>query len=216
MSKLNTLVIYGDSISTTEFGGGGYQDLLYKQLNVDKIYNHAVSASATALTSVENLMNILSNENNIHEDADLIIIWYGTNDWYWGNKLGNGPDDNVDTFFGALNAALKILQSRCKKANIILLTPIFRNQVPFGVEDNGESVNAYFFKNKVGCTLNDYKQVLMKTSEIRCVPILDTHVMSQINEYNFDIFLEDGIHPSKLGYERIGKVLINYINTYYR
>ncbi len=215
MSKINTLVIYGDSISTTDYGQGGYQNILCEKLKVNNIFNHAISGSATAFTPIDNFIRVLSDENNIHPEADFIIIWYGTNDWYWGNHLGHIGSNDLSTFSGALDKSLQILQVKCPNAKIILLTPIFRNQAPFDVFSSNLINNAYLTKNKVGHTLKEYKDMLILIAENRCVPVLDIHTLSQINEFNSKLFLEDDVHPSKLGYERISSIIINFIKCFY-
>ncbi len=216
MNKGKKIVIYGDSISTRNYGNGGYEDILEEKLNTNNIYNYAICGTGVTLNQQDNFIHILSNEENIHTDADLIIIWYGTNDWYWNNEIGTIDNNDLNTFTGAFNKCLEILQEKCKEANIILLTPIFRNQPPFEMENNKSLNNAYKTKNKLGYTLKDYKKVLIEIAENRCIPILDMHTLSQINNFNSNIYLEDEIHPSEVGYEKIGNIIVNFINTYYK
>lgn len=214
-NKGKKIVIYGDSISTKNYGCGGYEHILSEKLNTTNIYNYAICGTGVSSNQQDNFIHILSNEKNIHSDADLIIVWYGTNDWYWSNHLGNANDNDLYTFGGALNKCLEILQDKCKKANIILLTPIFRNQPPFEMENNKPTNYAYKTKNKLGYTLKDYKNLLFEIAENKYIPILDMHTLSQINNFNSSIYLEDEIHPSKLGYEKIGNIIVNFINNYY-
>ena len=44
------------------------------------------------------LISLLENQENLPKDADLIIIWHGTNDWYWGAPLGDIDSLDDSTF----------------------------------------------------------------------------------------------------------------------
>ncbi len=208
--KIDKCVIYGDSISTTDFSRGGFQQLLQEHLGIKEMINYAVSASGTAPSTPNSVYERICEMNLIEPDADLIILWSGTNDWYWNVPLGNHDDFSVDTYFGAMRKCLLTLTETCQYANIITLTPIARWQAPDGMTIEGD---AHYYKNKLGYTLDDYSNMLKSLTEKVGSPLCDMRRLSGINMKNKDIYLRDNVHPSRLGYLRIAEIIAAFTDT---
>lgn len=104
------LSIYGDSISTNEYSDKGYSHLLQQALKLEKVYNHSISATTLASAVPSSGIEIIKQEENRHPDADVVILWYGTNDWYFGNRPGEEESQDETTFSGALNKAIRLLK----------------------------------------------------------------------------------------------------------
>lgn len=206
--KISSAVIYGDSISTYEFGGGGYGNLLREKLSIENIYNHAVSGSTLSRGIENSLVSILQNEENIHSGADLIIIWHGTNDWYWGIPAYKSEEGEVN-FEDETEYVISLLRGKCPNAEIAFLTPLYRFQAPFGTEFPGD---AYSLKNKVGSTLKDYYDVIIEKSRKLCFPVIDIRRLSNINYYNAGKYLPDFVHPSQEGYIKITEIISKEID----
>lgn len=207
--KIKTAVIYGDSISTTEYGNGGYEKMLKDRLNIDTIYNHAICASGITNTTPDNLVSLIKDDNNIHPNADLIIIWHGTNDWYWGSRIGTMGNTNENTFIGAINSVIQKLRKACPLADIVYLTPLFRYQNADQCELISE---AYVNPNKEGFTLEDYYDVIIEMSKRLCFTTVDMRTFANFHYHNASEYLPDFVHPSKKGYEKITDILCNHIN----
>lgn len=210
--SLSTAVIYGDSISTTEYGEGGYQSLLQSELGIEKIYNHAVSGSALSENTPDNLVSILQDTSNLHSDAELVIIWHGTNDWYWGVPLGKPGSKNLSEFFGAAEFAIETIRKSSPKADIIWLTPMYRFQEPFNCNIAAE---AWENKNKAGFTQAQYAEAIIYLSKKYCFPVLDMRTLTNFNKYNADRYLPDNVHPSREGYMRISKIISSFLKALY-
>lgn len=210
--SIKTAVIYGDSISTTEYGGGGYQAIIQKELNIETIYNHAISASGLSASTPDNLVSLLKKSENLHSDAELIIIWHGTNDWYWGAPIGKKDTDDLTTFTGGAKFAIETIRENCPMADIIWLTPMYRFQEPFGGTITAE---AWENKNAAGCTQNDYEKAIIDLSKKYCFPVIDMRRLTNFNSHNASRFLPDNIHPSRKGYLRIAKIIISYVKMIY-
>jgi len=210
--KTDTIVIYGDSISTTSFGGGGYEKLLKDNLNTKKIYNHAISASGMAKPTPGGLVTLLEDEKYLHKDADLAIIWHGTNDWYWGAELGEAGKADENTFIGALEISVRKIREYTPQIKIIYLTPLYRCQVAVGCTELGE---AYINKNIVGNTLKDYYDAITEASKRLCFPLVDMRTATNFNTCNSSVYMPDDVHPSKEGYEIIADILSNSIKLLY-
>lgn len=202
--KIRTAVIYGDSISTRNHGAGGYEELLKEEMGIQTIYNHAISSSGLCTETPDNLVDLLEKEGRVHPEADLIIIWHGTNDWYWGADVGRKETKNTSTFLGALCHIVKILEKSCPTANLVWLTPIYRCEAPNGLEVAGE---AYVTPNLVGKTQKDFTDALIEASGELCFPVIDMRRLANINAANAQVYLEDGVHPNRQGYLRINDIL---------
>jgi len=207
---LKTIVIYGDSISTTNHGHGGYMKHLEKSFPNAKIYNHAIGSSGLSLSTPNSLVSLLEFPQNIHPEADLILIWHGTNDWYWGAPLGNAFDLDPYTFYGALHHTLKILNTRSLHAKILFLTPLYRNEIPHQCLKKG---NAYHLKNLNGHTLKVYKEAIINAQVIHKFSLLDlSHILGTTKIKAYPYF-EDLVHPNQQGYQLISKSLIEHIKN---
>ena len=203
MRELKKIAVYGDSISTTLHGEGGYEGYLKKRFSA-QVVNYAVSASGLSLAAPDNTATILADEKNIPGDADLGIMWHGTNDWYWGSPLGRLEDKDSRTFLGAVGEAVRRIRRAAPCAAFVWLTPIYRYEAP----DQGNAPgNAYETKNKAGFTLTDYHRGILEASVYHGFPVLDLRRECGIHAFNHSLYLEDGVHPNKAGYERIIQVM---------
>lgn len=210
-TPIKTVAIYGDSISTRDYDGG-YEPLLKSALSLDTVYNHSIGGSGLSLTTPDNLVSLLNAPERLHPDADLIILWHGTNDWYWGAPLGTPDSDDPATFYGALSFAVDTLRKSAPNAELVMMTPLPRWQVP---DRCTECTEAYETKNAAGHTLRDYEQAIFSRSRSLCFPVVDLRTAANIHAYNHPHYLLDGIHPSAAGYEKINRILVNHLRLWY-
>ena len=109
--KVRTAVIYGDSISARQYGAGGYEALIKQELSIDVIHNHAISASGLAEGTPDCLVRLLEDPSRLHPEAELVILWHGTNDWYWGVEAGDPESRDSTRFAGALRNCVGKIRS---------------------------------------------------------------------------------------------------------
>lgn len=203
MKKVKKIVIYGDSISTRNHGEGGYEGALGKAFQAETV-NYAAGSSGLSLATPDNAASILSNPQNIPEDADVILMWHGTNDWYWGCPVGSIQDQSAETFYGAIQTAVGCIRKAAPHAVFVWVTPIFRLEKPDGMTEEGM---AYETKNKAGFTMETYYEALVRASMYHGFPVIDMRRLCGIHEGNQKLYLEDRVHPNRAGYEKIERVL---------
>ena len=96
------IVLYGDSI-TAEYGApeGSYTQLVQQKFHADTVYRHGYcghrySRDVSAAHGGPSWLGTYVGEVCSHADADLIILFAGTNDYGHGMPLGE-PGDTATT-----------------------------------------------------------------------------------------------------------------------
>lgn len=203
MKKVKKIVIYGDSISTKNHGEGGYEGALGQAFQAETV-NYAIGSSGLSFVTPNNTASILLDSRNIPEDADVVFVWHGSNDWYWGTPVGNVEDVTPDTFFGAVSVAVRRVREKAPNALLVWGTPIYRFENPDGIVEPG---SAYQTKNKIGYTMEAYYKAIMQASVYHGFSVIDLYRLVGIHEQNQEFYMEDRVHPNRAGYEKIFRVL---------
>lgn len=137
-------------------------------------------------------------------DADLVLVFGGTNDYGHGDApLGSSDDQTTDTFCGALNALCKLLKERFPRAVIVLLTPLHRGD------------EAVPNKNS-GATLEDYVNLIRAAAKRHELPLLDLFETSSIRAHIPEVtdrLTVDGLHPNDEGHAILAREIISFLET---
>ena len=209
--SFDTVVLYGDSISAEE----DYTQLMQKALGARFVFNHAVGSSGLSSHTPDNLIGILKKKEALHPQADLIVLWHGTNDWYWGAPLGAPKDTCPETYCGALRQAVAALRCISPRANIVSMTPLPRWQEPDGIPASPAPRDGYFVRNRAGHTLAEYEAALLSCSRELCFPVIDLRTLMNLHPGNASLYLKDGIHPNRRGYEVLTRIASAQIRLWY-
>ena len=202
--------ILGDSRSvdlayTTKF----YHDYLCEKHKFVRKKNLAVSGARirSADTAYHSL---LEQYPNVEDDADLITIYAGINDYGQDNPTEIGTEGSTDltTFYGAFESLITNLITNHPTAKIVVITPIpqynfeINNTIVWGDRND---------INSLGKSLDDYCNVIKKTCRKYGVFVKDAcyesgitpRIASQRSEY-----FKDGLHHNEKGQ----LVLANYLS----
>lgn len=190
---MKRMLIYGDSLSSGTHGKNAYYDYL-KEKGIET-QNRAVGSSGLCLNTPSSMLSILEKYDD--RDFDIVLIWHGTNDWYWGSEK--------ETFISSMDKAVSIIRERNPESIILWCGPLYRYEAPDSFSEKNVAWNT---KNKVGLTLRDYQRMVRERSFALSVEYLDMDSLVQIHGNNASIFLEDNVHPNQKGYERIARTLI--------
>lgn len=207
---MKNCVIYGDSISTTNFSAGGYEETLRLLLGAEKMINYAQNAAALTSGYPYSVYDTVC-DTPVHEDVDLVIVWAGTNDWFYGVPLGVPDNRLCDNFCGCLRKTMLKVSKMYPRAAVIYVTPIYRYSEYDGVTAKCE---AFDTPNAVGHTLYDYYTCITEVCRKTGFAVCDMRTSSGINQSNHTVYLRDGVHPSVLGYKRIANILYDFIKKY--
>ncbi len=142
-------------------------------------------------------------------EADVIIVFGGTNDFGHGNApLGTMEDRTQDTFYGALHCLYSYLMEHFPRAQLIIITPLHRTNENNPLGEGGTR------KTVVTGTLKQYVSAMKEVAGYYSLPVLDLYAISGIQpaiQVNRELYMPDGIHPSDLGHGMIAERLISFM-----
>ena len=147
---------------------------------------------------------------DMQENADIVIVFGGTNDYGHGDvPIGNVTDNGEDTFCGSVNKLIELLKAKYSKAIIFFITPLQRvgQDNPFG--ENGAKAEP------LG-TLEEYVKALKNIVNNNKLPMLDLFTDSDfaLNSKTFKEYIgPDGLHPNPLGHKVIAEKIYNFIKA---
>ncbi len=152
------------------------------------------------------------------DDADLVIVWGGINDFYLSNNVFdvNLISDDVDTFNGAFNVTLKGLIKKYPQARIIYITPMKCNTNMHFVNLDTLPLMETFTKNTRDYTLKDYVDKAKAICDYYSVPVLDLYTDGCFTPYLSEhkaLYTNDGLHPTNAGYALIANRISQFINN---
>ncbi|MBP1991743.1 SGNH/GDSL hydrolase family protein [Paenibacillus eucommiae] len=170
--------------------------------------NYGIPSSILAVTAASPTDRdpIATRYVDMTDDADLVIVFAGTNDW-WSDQtpLGTMSSRSNTDFYGALhNLCLGLLDKYVGK-HIVFMTPIKRSYLKYMEPD---AVNAN------GKSLMEYGDIIKEVCAYYSIPVLDLNRESMLNPYfegQKSAFIPDGIHPNDAGHKLIAQRLVGYL-----
>ncbi len=176
-----------------------------------EVVNCGISATRFAVQHREVADDSVNNNRftvralSLPENADLVVVFGGTNDYGHGNApLGQMGDQTEETFYGATYVLFDRLIRRYPQAEILVLTPLHR------LGDH--------FPNGQGAVLEDYVKAERKMAELFALPVLDLFANSGINPNLGDlqtVYMPDGLHPNDAGHARLCTRIDAFIRNFY-
>ena len=142
-----------------------------------------------------------SRVDAMDDQADIIVVFGGTNDYGHGDApLGTFEDNTKDTFYGACRVLMEKLINKYPGKPIVFLTPLHR-------EDE---------ERPDGEKLAQYVEAIKEMARYYAIPVYDLYAESGIQPRLPIIkekFCPDGLHPNDEGHlilaDKIAKYLIN-------
>ncbi len=210
MDLQNKKVLFlGDSI-TEGHGASAYENcyvaLFQKEYPTATIVNYGVGGTRIACQygkdpEQKRDHDFMERAESMKKDADLVVVFGGTNDYGHGNaKLGKFEDRDPYTFYGALHLLFERLITDNPRAKVLVLTPLHR----LGEEN----------PNMNGHVLKEYVDAIRKVAEEFSFPVLDLFKTSNMNPAKGNIqadYMPDGLHPNDNGYLRLFEQIDQFI-----
>lgn len=195
--KMNAL---GDSI--VQGSNGNFINVIGGILNLAEVRNYGVGGSLIASSSFdENYPPACLRYTEMNNDAQIIIVHAGTNDYTAQIPLGSADSTDVTTFNGALNVLMTGLRTKYPKSLIIFSNILDR------IQDNNPD------RYPIPC------QTYRDAIEAAC---RRNHMVfyNGFTELNFDFHADyythyltpDGLHPNQEGANIMGRSIAGFIN----
>lgn len=208
-TKINFL---GDSI--TEGAGTSSHDKMFTML-IEREYgaicqNYGIGGTRIARqkTPTEEKWDrdFVSRVPEMDADADIVVVFGGTNDFGHGDApIGTMSDRTPYTFYGALHCLYTALIEKYPDVPIVVLTPLHRITEDIPTGDNKPA--------PVG-TLKEYVNIIREVAEYYSLPVLDLFKESGLQPKIPVIqqkYVPDGLHPNDAGNEILAHKIARFL-----
>ena len=205
-TKINFL---GDSI--TEGAGTSSHDKMLIEREYGAIcQNYGIGGTRIARqkTPTEEKWDrdFISRVPEMDNDADIVVVFGGTNDFGHGDApLGTMSDRTPYTFYGALHCLYTALIEKYPGVPIVVLTPLHRITEDIPTGDNKPA--------PVG-TLKEYVNIIREVAEYYSLPVLDLFKESGLQPKIPVIqqkYVPDGLHPNDAGNEILAHKIARFL-----
>ncbi|MBR5767503.1 MAG: SGNH/GDSL hydrolase family protein [Clostridia bacterium] len=143
-------------------------------------------------------------------DADVVVIFGGTNDFGHGDApIGTPEDSTPASFWGACNYLFKRVIERYPAAAIVVMTPLHRHGENF--TDGDAHQKKYHYGN-----LKTYVDIIKAVAEKYSLPVLDLYGTAGIQpsvRAQQELFMPDGLHPNDAGNAKIAARLESFLKN---
>lgn len=210
-TKINFL---GDSI--TEGAGTSSHDKMFTML-IEREYgaicqNYGIGGTRIARqkTPTEEKWDrdFISRVPEMDNDADIVVVFGGTNDFGHGDApLGTMSDRTPYTFYGALHCLYTALTEKYPGVPVVILTPLHRWNEDSPKGDNKPA--------PVG-TLKEYVNIIREIAEYYSLPVLDLFKESGLQPKIPVIqqkYVPDGLHPNDDGNAILAHKIARFLET---
>ncbi|HFU4059978.1 TPA: SGNH/GDSL hydrolase family protein [Streptococcus suis] len=214
-TKIKKIACLGDSI-TEGVNAGGWQwhryiDQWCKNNGIEStVVNLGIGGTSVCTSSyvTDQLQPFVHRLDTIPSDADVVVIFGGTNDWGNNATLGTISDTGTSTFYGAYKHILEWLAINRPNAKVMTMTPLKRYYRGGG----SIWVNAQTTPNNKGNLLQDYVRAVKEVSDLYAVPCVDLHNDSGLNPVLETVrtrFIGDGLHPTAEGNKKMYPIILD-------
>lgn len=215
--KINFL---GDSITQgfgTSCAENTYHAVLKRSANLAEARNYGINATRYALQKgtkdrpwddYADVNSFCERYDKMDDDADVVVVFGGTNDYGHGDApLGGFSDRTPDTFYGACHYLFTGLVKKYLGKPIVIMTPLHRTK-----ETDNTGCGKYL---GIG-TLRDYVNIIREVAEYYSLPVLDLYATSGLQPEIEEIkenYMPDGLHPNDAGHALVAEKLEKFLEN---
>jgi lysophospholipase L1-like esterase len=203
------IIVLGDSITqgvgVSSFENA-YQNVMGRMVGAAEVKSYGVSGTRFARQyGADNYpWPFTVRYADMDDDADLVVVFGGTNDYGHGDApFGAFGDRTNDTFMGACHFLFSELVKKYPDARIVIMTPL---QTSY---DQNPSANT-------GKPLIDYVDAIIEVAAHYSLPVLDLYrtagICPRIPEH-IPRFIPDGLHPNDAGAYRVAERLAAFLQS---
>ena len=214
--KDKKIAFLGDSI-TEGYCASKHEYCFVERIKKDKglseAYNYGIGGTRIAKQlkpSPESVWDkdFISRVDEMEQDADIVVVFGGTNDFGHGDApFGSMGDDGEDTFCGCCYVLMKKLVEKYPCIPVVVVTPLHR-------DNENELVNKFGLPRRPLC---EYVEVIRKTAEEFSLPVIDLFAkggMQPCVKAQCKAYFVDGLHPNDAGHAKIADIISNFIEMF--
>lgn len=155
--------------------------------------------------------DFISRVDEMDADADVVVVFGGTNDWGHGDaKIGSFDNRDEYTFYGALHTLYTKLIEKFPASQIVVLTPLHRTN------EAGPVIRPEMPQSNKALPLKYYVEIIREMAEYYSIPVLDLFKTSGIQPEIPVIkekYIPDGLHPNDEGHALLANRIIKFLET---
>lgn len=219
LDKYHNINVLGDSL--TAGMGARTPDKAYpvilSRLTGANVNNYGLGCSRITdiVSDNSNPASFVDRMYAMDKTADLVVVFGGTNDFWYGDcPIGNRTDTRADTFYGALNTMIPYLKSAHAGADIVFVVPYQQSKDA----DEFQPYKRSTYGNFGTGTLNDYRIAMLDRCEYYGIPVLDLYMDYDLNTVDnrealekYGNYLCDGCHLNDAGYNLLARKIYQFI-----
>ena len=149
-----------------------------------------------------------SRVEKMDPDADIIVVFGGTNDFGHGDvPLGTIADRDNTTFYGALHVLYRQLWEKYPTATIVVMTPLHRIGEHDALNEHGHPVIA---------SLKGIAEAIKEVAAYYSFPVLDLYAVYGVQpavSVMKEKFMPDGLHPNDAGHVLLTNKIVKFIES---
>lgn len=206
------IAFLGDSITegtgVSDCENNRYDNRIGAALGLSAVYNHGIGGTRLAHKSVPSEkprydLTFCGRVYNLERDADVIVVFGGTNDYGHGDApLGTRTDETPATYMGAVRFLMNYLTTEFAGKTVVFMTPAHRL-------GDGDVCRSHP-KNGTGRPLVEYVDAILDIAKDYHIPVLDLYRDLGIDpnrEEDLKKYAPDGLHFNDAGHARIAALL---------
>lgn len=129
--------------------------------------------------------------------VDMLVVSYGTNDFSYNIPLDSATPFDEGSIKTAVDYIIKVFNTKYPNTQLCFFTPCYRHRTAW----NGDSDEV---TNGIGKYLVDYEDAIVTACEENHVPCKAMYKTCGVNKYNYETYLDDGLHRTETGGELLG------------
>lgn len=226
-STIGTCANYGGTFANIEDFNAATKDTskYYVVMTGRQTYaDYRYDGSSWVTTSIAMRTPLVGRYDLMDNDADIILVAGGTNDFQYNwAEIGEITDNVSTTFRGALNNLCNGLITKYPQKCIIFMTPIKRCQTQQAAAANsdttahrGGSYGTIDSQNNFGKTLKDYGDIIKEICARYSIPVIDMYAESMLNPQlsaQSSLFDSYKTHPFQAGHNLMARLIVGKLKS---
>ncbi len=190
-----------------------YTDV-FQRISGAEVFNYGISGTRIARQITPTVANprfdlcFLDRVEQMNSEADIVVVFGGTNDYGHGDAgLGSPTDRGEYSFYGAMHSLIKRIVTRYPEVVIVFMTPLHRLGETSTKRTDGTC----------RASLKQYVDAQREVCEYYSIPVLDLYSLSGLQPEIPIIrekFMPDGLHPSNAGAKIIAERLYGFLSAF--